>query len=74
MELLTPGTGLLFWQVVIFLLLLLVLSKYACKPITESLKEREKFIDHIKKNTFKDLNQQGLFNICSTKIFLENIN
>lgn len=45
MELLTPGTGLLFWQVIIFLTLLLVLSKYAWKPITESLKEREKFIE-----------------------------
>ena len=45
MELLTPGTGLLFWQAVIFLILFLVLSKYAWKPITESLREREKFIE-----------------------------
>ena len=45
MELLTPGTGLLFWQVIIFLTLLLVLSKYAWKHITESLNECEKFIE-----------------------------
>ena len=45
MELLTPGTGLLFWQAVIFFILFLVLSKYAWKPITESLREREKFIE-----------------------------
>ena len=49
MELLTPGIGLIFWQGVIFLLLLFVLTKYAWKPITDSLKEREKFIsDSIK--------------------------
>ena len=45
MELLTPGIGLIFWQGVIFLLLLFVLTKYAWKPITDSLKEREKFIE-----------------------------
>ena len=45
MELLTPGTGLLFWQIIIFLILLFILSKYAWKPITDSLKEREKFIE-----------------------------
>ena len=44
MELLTPGIGLIFWQGIIFLLLLFVLTKYAWKPITDSLKEREKFI------------------------------
>lgn len=41
MELLTPGTGLIFWQFVIFILLFFVLSKYAWKPILNSLKERE---------------------------------
>ena len=45
MELLTPGTGLVFWQVVIFLSTLLVLSKFAWKPIMNSLKAREKFIE-----------------------------
>ena len=44
MELLTPGIGLIFWQGIIFLLLLFVLTKYAWKPITDSLKEREKFM------------------------------
>jgi F-type H+-transporting ATPase subunit b len=41
MELLTPGTGLIFWQIVIFLGLFFVLSKLAWKPILTSLKERE---------------------------------
>ncbi len=41
MELLTPGTGLIFWQAVVFLGLFLLLSKFAWKPILTSLKERE---------------------------------
>jgi len=44
MEFLTPGTGLLFWQVIIFILLVVLLSKFAWKPILSSLKERETFI------------------------------
>ena len=41
MELLTPGSGLLFWQVVVFAALFFLLSKMAWKPILSSLKERE---------------------------------
>ena len=44
MDFLTPGTGLLFWQVVIFILLVVLLSKFAWKPILASLKEREESI------------------------------
>jgi F-type H+-transporting ATPase subunit b len=41
MELLTPGTGLIIWQLVIFVGLFFLLSKLAWKPIIASLKERE---------------------------------
>jgi len=44
MELLTPGTGLIIWQLIVFVLLFLLLSKLAWKPILSSLKEREKSI------------------------------
>ncbi|HCW08344.1 MAG TPA: F0F1 ATP synthase subunit B [Cytophagales bacterium] len=44
MEFLTPGTGLLFWQVIIFLALVFLLGKFAWKPILGSLKEREESI------------------------------
>jgi F-type H+-transporting ATPase subunit b len=44
MELLTPGTGLIIWQLLIFVALVLLLSKLAWKPIIASLKEREKSI------------------------------
>ena len=41
MNMLTPDIGLLVWQIVIFGLLFLILSRFAWKPITASLKERE---------------------------------
>ena len=44
MELLTPGSGLLFWQFVVFVALVFFLGKMAWKPILESLKERESSI------------------------------
>lgn len=44
MDLLTPGVGLIFWQLIGFLLLLFVLGKYAWKPILGTLQERENSI------------------------------
>ncbi len=41
MELLTPGTGLIIWQLIVFVALVFLLSKLAWKPIINSLKERE---------------------------------
>jgi len=38
---LTPDLGLFVWNVIIFLLLLIILRKLAWKPILKSLKERE---------------------------------
>jgi len=41
MDLLTPGTGLILWQLFVFVLLVFLLAKFAWKPILGSLKERE---------------------------------
>jgi F-type H+-transporting ATPase subunit b len=41
MDLLIPGEGLIIWQLIIFVLLFLLLSQLAWKPIINSLKERE---------------------------------
>ena len=41
MDLLNPGTGLIAWQLFVFVLLFILLSKMAWKPILSSLKERE---------------------------------
>ena len=46
MELLTPGSGLIIWQAIIFILLFILLSKFAWKPILGSLKEREASIQN----------------------------
>ncbi len=44
MDLLTPDLGLFVWNLVAFLILLLILGKTAWKPILKSLKEREQGI------------------------------
>jgi len=44
MELLTPSVGTIFWGTIIFVLLMLLLAKYAWKPLLKAVKEREKNI------------------------------
>lgn len=41
MELLSPGIGLIFWTLIAFLIVFIILRKFAWKPILASLKERE---------------------------------
>ena len=41
MKLLTPDLGLFIWNLVAFLIVFLILKKFAWKPILKSLKERE---------------------------------
>lgn len=45
MEILLPDTGLLIFQVVAFVLLLVLLKKFAWGPILDGLKEREQTIE-----------------------------
>jgi F-type H+-transporting ATPase subunit b len=40
----TPGIGLIFWTTLVFGLLILLLGKYAWKPILNAIKEREESI------------------------------
>jgi len=46
MELVKPAIGLVFWMIVTFSLLLVILKKYAWKPILSSIKEREETIEN----------------------------
>ena len=46
MQLVTPELGLIFWQLVIFLLVLFLLAKFAWKPILTALRDREDSIDN----------------------------
>ena len=43
--LVTPDPGLFIWSTVAFLILLILLRKFAWKPITEALNERERSIE-----------------------------
>ena len=45
MDLVTPQIGLLFWTVLIFLILVFLLAKFAWKPILNMVEERTKNIE-----------------------------
>ena len=53
MELVTPGFGLIFWTTISFLLLVVLLGKFACKPILKTVKDREQSIDDALKSAEK---------------------
>jgi F-type H+-transporting ATPase subunit b len=44
-NLLSPNTGLMFWTLVIFIVLLFILSKFAFKPLTAAVEAREKRLE-----------------------------
>jgi F-type H+-transporting ATPase subunit b len=44
MDLITPGFGLVFWTAITFLILLVILRKFAWKPILGAVSEREEGI------------------------------
>ena len=45
MQLVTPAIGLMFWTVVIFVLLLILLKKFAWKPILKAVDDRNSSIN-----------------------------
>ena len=45
MELLPPGIGLVFWQIVVFAMLFILLATFVWKPVTEALRAREGMIE-----------------------------
>lgn len=62
MNLITPSFGLIFWQTIIFLLMFLILRKFAWKPLLKIIETREKYIenslDKAKKNRNETYNLQ----------------
>ena len=44
-DLLSPNTGVMFWTLIIFVVLLIVLSRYAFKPLTAAVEAREKALE-----------------------------
>ena len=45
MELVTPAIGLIFWTTVVFTMLVLLLKKFAWKPILTAVDQRNKSIN-----------------------------
>ena len=56
-NILAPDAGLAFWITVVFLILLLVLRKYAWGPIVDAMEEREETIDSSIKRAEKALSE-----------------
>lgn len=71
MELLTPGLGLFVWVLLVFLIVLFVLSKFAWKPILNALREREENIDEALKSAQKARNEMASLKADNEKLLNE---
>lgn len=46
-DLLSPNAGVMFWTLIIFVVLLIVLSRFAFKPLTAAVEAREKHLEEM---------------------------
>ena len=63
--------GLFFWQLLIFIFLLLLLKKFAWKPILDSVNERESFIKNAMLEADKARNEMASIEESNQKILKE---
>lgn len=71
MGLLTPDIGLLFWMLLAFSVVLIILKKFAWKPIMNALKEREKSIEGALKSAEKAKLEMAKLQADNEKILAE---
>ena len=71
MELVTPEIGLIFWTTIVFTLLLIVLKKYAWKPILDSVDKRNKSIEDALKAADKAKEEMESLNVDNKRILAE---
>lgn len=71
MELVQPGIGLVFWMLLSFTLLLIILRKFAWKPILKALKDRENSIENALQSAQKAKEQMEQLNSDNEKIITE---
>ena len=71
MELVTPEIGLIFWTTIVFLILLIVLKKYAWKPILSAVDERNKSIEDALKAADKAKKEMLALNTDNERILME---
>ena len=63
--------GLFFWQLLIFIFLLLLLKKFAWKPILDSVNERESFIKNAMLEAEKARNEMASIEESNQKVLKE---
>jgi F-type H+-transporting ATPase subunit b len=71
MELVTPQIGLIFWTTIVFTLLLIVLKKFAWKPILDSVDERNNSIENALKAADKAKEEMATLNADNQRILIE---
>jgi F-type H+-transporting ATPase subunit b len=71
MELVTPEIGLIFWTTIVFLLLLIVLKKFAWKPILTAVDERNKSIEDALKAADKAKKEMLALNTDNERILIQ---
>ena len=71
MDLITPAFGLIFWQTIIFLVVLFILGKFAWKPILGALKTREDSIDDALKSAVKAKEEMANLTANNEKLLIE---
>jgi len=72
MELLQPGHGLIIWMTLSFGLVLLILGKFAWKPILKGLREREQSIDDALHAADKAREEMKLLKFDNEKLLKED--
>lgn len=71
MDLITPGSGLIFWQLFGFLGLLFILIKFAWKPMLTALEERESSIENALKAAESARNEMANLKADNEKLLAE---
>jgi len=71
MELVTPAIGLIFWTTVVFTLLVLLLKKFAWKPILSAVDERNKSIKNSLAQAEKARNEMSELTANNEKIIAQ---
>jgi F-type H+-transporting ATPase subunit b len=71
MDLITPGSGLIFWQLFGFLGLLFILIKFAWKPMLAALEERESSIENALKAAESARNEMANLKADNEKLLAE---
>jgi F-type H+-transporting ATPase subunit b len=71
MELVTPGIGLVFWTSIVFVILFVLLAKFAWKPILGAIKEREQSIEDALASAEKAKEEMKALQSSNERILIE---